>query len=189
MEISPYSRVCKNLNNHQYQILTSIGRYLDKPIYFFGSCIRDDFVKKSSDIDAIIFTDNIEKTKVLLEDKLKSLSDGILSYKSIKMLMDTHGDSSDITFDYLFRIRLTTYSTIDLVISNIHYKNRRLMHDYYVSAKINNNPILYTLLYIIKIMYHYGFITYPIYLQIKRMVSNLYSKTTTVMEIKPYIDL
>jgi hypothetical protein len=58
-----------------------------------------------------------------------------------------------------------------------------------VSAKINSNPILYAVLYIIKIMYHYGFINYPIYLQIKRMVSNLYSKTTTVMEIKPYIDL
>lgn len=189
MEISPYSRVCKNLNKHQYQILTSIGRYLDKPIYFFGSCIRDDFVKKSSDIDVIIFTDNIKKTTALLEDKLKSLSDGILSYKSIKMLVDTYGDSTDITFDYLFRIRLSPHSTIDLVISNIHNKNRRLMHDYYVSAKINNNPILYLLLYIIKIMYHYGFISYPIYLQIKRMISGLYSKTTTVMEIKPYIDL
>jgi len=189
MEISPYSRVCKNLNKHQYQILTSIGKFLDKPIYFFGSCIRDDFVKNSSDIDAIIFTDNIEKTKVLLEEKLKSLSDGILSYKSIKMLMDTHGDSSDITFDYLFRLRLSPHSTIDLVISNIRNKNRRLMHDYYVSAKINSNPILYTLLYIVKIFYHYGFINYPIYLQIKRSVSAMYSKTTTVMEIKPYIDL
>jgi len=189
MEITPYSRVCKNLNKHQYQILSSISKYLNTPIYFFGSCIRDDFVKNSSDIDVILFTENIEKTRILLEEKIKSLSNGILSYKTLKMIMDTHGDSSNVTFDYLFRLKLSQHSTIDLVISKIKNKNARLMHDYYVSAKINNNPLLYILLYITKMLYHYGFMDYSTYLQIKRSVSGMYNKAITVMEIKSYTEL
>ena len=112
MEITPYSRVCKNLNKHQYQILSSISKYLNTPIYFFGSCIRDDFVKNSSDIDVILFTENIEKTKALLEEKIRNLSDGILSYKILKMIMDTHGDASNVTFDYLFRLKLYNYQNL-----------------------------------------------------------------------------
>jgi predicted nucleotidyltransferase len=189
MEITPYSRVCKNLNKHQYQILSSISKYLDTPIYFFGSCIRGDFVKNSSDIDVILFTENIEKTKVMLEEKIVSLSSGILSYKILKMIMDTRGDSSRVTFDYLVRLKLSQHSTIDLVISDIKNKNARLMHDYYVSSKINNNPFLYILLYITKMLYHYGFIHYSMYLQIKRSVSGMYNKAITVMEIKPYTEL
>jgi hypothetical protein len=105
------------------------------------------------------------------------------------MIMDTHGDSSNVTFDYLFRLKLSQHSTIDLVISNIKNKNARLMHDYYVSAKINNNPLLYILLYITKMLYHYGFMDYSTYLQIKRSVSGMYNKAITVMEIKPYTEL
>jgi hypothetical protein len=124
-----------------------------------------------------------------LEEKIKSLSNGILSYKTLKMIMDTHGDSSNVTFDYLFRLKLSQHSTIDLVISNIKNKNARLMHDYYVSAKINNNPLLYILLYITKMLYHYGFMDYSTYLQIKRSVSGMYNKAITVMEIKSYTEL
>lgn len=189
MEISPYSRVCKNLNKHQYQILSLISKYLNTPVYFFGSCIRDDFVKKSSDIDVILFSSNIEKTKALLEGKITTLSNGILSYKTLKMMMDTRGDSSFITFDYLVRLKLSQHSTIDLVISDIKNKNMRLIHDYYVSSKINNNPFLFVLLYVTKMLYHYGFINYSIYLQIKKMVSGMYNKAISVMEIKPYTEL
>lgn len=189
MEISPYSRVCKNLNKHQYQILSIISKFLNTPIYFFGSCIRGDFVKKSSDIDVILFSNNIEKTKLLLEGKIMTLSNGIVSYKTLKMMMDTQGDSSVVTFDYLVRLRLSQHSTIDLIISDIKNKNARLMHDYYVSSKINNNPFLYILLYVTKMLYHYGFINYNSYLQIKKMVSGMYNKAITVMEIKPYIEL
>jgi hypothetical protein len=124
-----------------------------------------------------------------LEEKIKSLSDGILSYKVLKMIMDRHGDSTKFTFDYLFRLKLSQHSTIDLVISSIKNKNERLMHDYYVSFKINNNPVLYLILYITKLLYHYGFIHYSLYLQIKRSVSGIYNKAITVMEIKPYNEL
>ena len=103
--------------------------------------------------------------------------------------MDTYGNTNGIIFEYLFRLEITPYSSIDLIVSPTKYKNQRLAHDYYVSSKINNNPILYVILYIIKILYYYGFIEYEIYLQIKRMVSKIYSKKGTVMEIKPRIKL
>lgn len=105
------------------------------------------------------------------------------------MIMDTHGDASNVTFDYLFRLKLSQHSTIDLVVSNIKNKNARLMHDYYVSSRINNNPLLYILLYVTKMLYHYGFIDYSLYLQIKRSVSGMYNKAITIMEIKPYTEL
>jgi len=186
IEVTPYTRVCKNLNNHQYQIISFISKYLNTPIYFFGSCMRKDFVKHSSDIDVILFTNNVETTKEILEEKIKGLSIGILSYKTIQMSIDTYGDGSKVSVDYLFRLRLSHHSKIDLVISHIKNKNERLMRDYYISSKINENPIIYILLYITKILHHYGFISYSIYLQIKKAVYGSYSKTITVMEIKPY---
>ena len=63
--------------------------------------------------------------------------------------MDTYGNGKDITSEYLFRIHLTPHYNIDLIVCDIKYKNRRLMHDYYVSSKINNNILFiyeYTIL-------------------------------------------
>jgi len=185
MEISPYSRVCKNLDKTQYFILSSISKYVNSPIYFYGSCIRDDFVKRASDVDSIIFTENIDKTTSLIEEKIKTMTNGITSYKVIKLLMDTYGTGKDVTSEYLFRIHLTTLYNIDLIVCDMKYKNRRLMHDYYVSSKINSNPIFPTLLYITKVLYYYGFINYDTYMYVKRLTTKRYSKTVTVMEIKP----
>ena len=189
MEISPYNRVCKNIDKSQQYILSSISKYLNTPIYFYGSCIRDDFVKRASDVDSIIFTENIEKTKALIEEKLKTMSNGITSYKVIKLLMDTYGNGNDITGEYLFRIHLTEHYNIDLIVCDIKYKNRRLMHDYYVSSMINNNPIFPILLYITKILYYYGFMDYDSYMYVKRLTTKRYSKTLTVMDIKPSLKL
>jgi len=189
MEISPYNRVCKNIDKVQYFILSSISKYVNSPIYFYGSCIRDDFVKRASDVDSIIFTENVDKTKALIEEKLKTMTDGVNSYKVIKLLMDTYGNGKDITSEYLFRIHLTPHYNIDLIVCDIKYKNRRLMHDYYVSSKINNNILFVILLYITKVIYYYGFVDYNTYMYIKRLTTNQYSKTKTVMEIKPSIKI
>lgn len=189
MEISPYNRVCKNIDKTQYFILSSISKYINSPIYFYGSCIRDDFVKRASDVDSIVFTENIEKTTALIEEKLKSLSSGITSYKVLKLLMDTYGNGKDVTSEYLFRIHLTTHYNIDLIVCDSKYKNRRLMHDYYVSSMINHNPLFILLLYVTKIVYYYGFIDYDTYMYVKRLTTKRYSKTSTVMEIKPSIKI
>jgi len=48
----------------------SLKNYINKPIYFYGSIQRDDYLPQKSDIDIDIFTDNIDSTLHLLQNFL-----------------------------------------------------------------------------------------------------------------------
>ena len=39
-----------------------LKNYLDTELYFYGSVIRNDYVKNKSDVDLCIFTDNEQST-------------------------------------------------------------------------------------------------------------------------------
>lgn len=40
----------------------NLSMYIDKPLYFYGSILRSDYIKGKSDIDIDIFTDNTSST-------------------------------------------------------------------------------------------------------------------------------
>ena len=40
----------------------SLSKYIEKPLYFYGSVQRSDYFPGSSDIDVDIFTDNVNST-------------------------------------------------------------------------------------------------------------------------------
>jgi hypothetical protein len=49
-----------------------LKNYLDTPLYFFGSVQRDDYLPNSSDIDVMIFTDNIKSVVTKIQSFLNN---------------------------------------------------------------------------------------------------------------------
>lgn len=56
----------KKLTEKQKVFFENLSMYIDKPIYFYGSIQRNDYMKGKSDIDIDIFTDNESSTIHLL---------------------------------------------------------------------------------------------------------------------------
>lgn len=50
------------LTPKEKHFFTTLSTYIQKPLFFFGSVQRFDYVKGMSDIDVAIFTDNIPST-------------------------------------------------------------------------------------------------------------------------------
>ena len=60
------------LTPYEKDFFDKLRNYIDKPIYFYGSIQRDDYLPQSSDIDIDIFSNNVESTLVLLKNFLHS---------------------------------------------------------------------------------------------------------------------
>lgn len=51
-----------NLTQEQTNFFKRLSTYIDKPLYFYGSILRNDYFNKKSDIDVVVFTDNEKST-------------------------------------------------------------------------------------------------------------------------------
>jgi hypothetical protein len=56
----------KRLTEKQKDFFNKLSVYIDKPLYFYGSIIRSDYLPGKSDIDIDIFTDNESSTIQML---------------------------------------------------------------------------------------------------------------------------
>lgn len=59
-------RINKRLTTEQKIFFDSFSQYINKPLYFYGSIKRADFIPGKSDIDVDIFTDNESSTIQLM---------------------------------------------------------------------------------------------------------------------------
>lgn len=50
------------LTQEQTNFFKSLSSYIDKPLYFYGSILRNDYFNGKSDIDIVVFTDNEKST-------------------------------------------------------------------------------------------------------------------------------
>lgn len=50
------------LTQEQTLFFKSLSAYIDKPLYFYGSILRNDYFNGKSDIDIVVFTDNDKST-------------------------------------------------------------------------------------------------------------------------------
>ena len=62
------------LTPYEKDFFDKLRNYIDKPIYFYGSIQRDDYLPKCSDIDIDIFSNNVNSTLLLLENFLREYS-------------------------------------------------------------------------------------------------------------------
>ena len=64
------ANVKDKLTPFEQVFFNKLENYLDKPIYFYGSILRDDYFPQMSDIDIDIFTDNENSTITMLQNFL-----------------------------------------------------------------------------------------------------------------------
>jgi len=50
------------LAQEQLNFFKNLSAYIDKPLYFYGSILRNDYFNGKSDIDVVVFTDNEKST-------------------------------------------------------------------------------------------------------------------------------
>ena len=50
------------LTQEQLIFFKNLSSYIDKPLYFYGSILRNDYFNGKSDIDVVVFTDNDKST-------------------------------------------------------------------------------------------------------------------------------
>jgi predicted nucleotidyltransferase len=62
--------VRKKLLEPEIQFLKNLQKYLEMPVYIYGSLFRLDYFPNKSDIDIAIFADNLESTVNRLIDFL-----------------------------------------------------------------------------------------------------------------------
>ena len=63
----------KKLTENQKQFFDNLSIFINKPVYFYGSINRPDYIPGKSDIDIDIFADNENSTTQLLSNFLKCL--------------------------------------------------------------------------------------------------------------------
>jgi hypothetical protein len=139
----------KRLTDKQKDFFNKLSVYIDKPLYFYGSINRSDYLPGKSDIDIDIFTDNESSTIHMLCNYLhlsknkfrKSLykinSKMIYGYKGkyedelndIKIEISVYNNKykSIVLEDQNSNTVLPFYVTITLVIIKILYYNLNLI--------------------------------------------------------------
>jgi len=139
MNIIP-SVLPKNLQKY----FIELKNYLDTELYFYGSVIRNDYVKNKSDVDLCIFTDNeqstINKLKFYFHIQSKDIKKFIKKYESNELIL------------YGYKIKCK----IDDIKCEIHLYNEKFK-DYLLNemqAPLKSPFYVNIFLYILKFCYY-----------------------------------
>lgn len=129
-----------NLQNY----FIKLKNYLDTELYFFGSVIRNDYVKNKSDIDLCVFTDNEQSTLNKLKFYLHVQSN------DIKKVIKKYENDKIIVYGYKIAFVIDDIEC-EMYVYNESFKNVLLneMH-----APLKSPFYINIFLYILKLFYH-----------------------------------
>ena len=109
-------QINNRLTDKQKEFFNNLSIYIDKPIYFYGSIIRMDYIPGKSDIDIDIFTDNELSTINMLCNYL-----GLNKYDFKKSLYKIN---SKMVYGYKGKYEDKTKDiNIEIAIYNTKYKD------------------------------------------------------------------
>lgn len=172
----------------ELNFLLELKKYLQVPVYVYGSIFRKDYFSNKSDIDVAIFSDNTESTAKRMANFLEVNKSKIKIFKMKSTFQKTHKsktywgfktkymlDVSDYTknqkdWTKLFYYR-KKYKVFEIMIIDKKYKKQVLAihreHFYH------NFPFFYSLLiYFVKMLHYYFYLSKSIYYPIKRFLLN-----------------
>ena len=104
------------LTDKQEKFLDGLREYIDLPLFYYGSVMRDDYVPGKSDIDIDIFTDNEDSTISKLQHYLNK------SRKDCKKIIWNSNLSKKIINGYKIKYKSSFIKT-ELSIYNNKYKD------------------------------------------------------------------
>ena len=157
------SNVKDKLTPFEKDFFNKLEIYLDKPIYFYGSILRDDYFPQMSDIDIDIFTDNEYSLMTKMQHYLH------VSKKDFKKVAWIIKDTP--TYGYKLKYK-NKKEGIDAEFSIYNEKFKDVILEEHNSKKVL--PIHVTiLLFIIKLFYYQiPILTKKTYIYLKRLILN-----------------
>lgn len=146
------------LNEHEKDFFDNLKNYINKPIYFYGSIQRNDYMQKTSDIDIDIFTDNEYSTLLLLQNFLN-----VNKNEFKKIMYRTDNKLGGVIPG--FKIKYNDGISLEISVYNEKYKDDILN----VHRKIIDLPfyISYMLLFLKFLHYNLGVLPQQYYLYLK----------------------
>ena len=149
------------LTPYQNNFLEKLKNYIEKPIYFYGSVMREDYLPGKSDIDIDIFTDNVESTKYSLCSFLN------LQKKDLKRFVYKIGNN--LVYGYKTNYKDNNI-LLEIAIYNEKYK-LTVINEHY---QTNILPFyILTVLFFIKILfYNFSLISKNTFRRCKRFLMN-----------------
>ena len=152
------------LNEHEKEFFNNLKNYINKPIYFYGSIQRYDYIEKTSDIDIDIFTDNEDSTLLLLQNFLN-----INKTDFKKIMYRTDKKHGGVIPGY--KTKYDDGISVEISVYNEKHKQDILN----VHQKIIDLPfyIPYVLLFLKFLHFNLGILSQPYYLYLKHTLVNV----------------
>ena len=153
----------KRLTEKQKIFFDNLSNYIDKPIYFYGSIQRPDYIPENSDIDIDIFTDNETSTIQLLCN--------YLNIKREHFKKTIYKINSNVAYGYKTKYEDEVNKiNVEISIYNEKYKNI-VLNDH---ENCRYLPFYVTIiLYIIKVLfYKLNIISKKTYKRLKQFLMN-----------------
>lgn len=151
------------LTSNQSRFFENLSKYINYPIYFYGSIYRADYIPGKSDIDSVIFTDNESSTIEVICNFLNKKRSDIK--KTVMKINDK------VVYGFKTQYNDAEHN-IDTEISIYNEKHKDLvMQDYKLGQQLSLH--ITVLLYIIKyLFYNLKIISSKTYKRCKQFLMN-----------------
>jgi hypothetical protein len=156
-------KINKRLTENQKDFFNKLSVYIDKPLYFYGSINRGDYIPGKSDIDIDIFTDNESSTIHMLCN--------FLHLNKSKFRKSVYKINSKMVYGYKGKYEDESNNIkVEISIYNNKYKSI-VLHDQEINSVL---PLYVTVvLLIVKFLYYnLGIISKHTYAKCKRYLMN-----------------
>lgn len=168
------------LTPYEKDFFDKLRNYIDKPIYFYGSIQRDDYLPQASDIDIDIFSNNINSTLFLLKNFLHSYGATESEFKKTIYRMSKN---DNVIFGYKgmyidesknLKVEIALYDEKDKE-NVLHEHQRKLDFPFYIT---------FILVFLKTLYYNLGIISTKYYKTFKNFVlDNYYKKKSDFIKL------
>ena len=160
---------------HQRQFFTNLEKYLDAPLYYFGSIQRYDYSPDNSDVDAILFTNNESSSISQLQNWFQ------VSKNDFKRVAHFLPSLKRIVYGYKLKYK-TPNTSADLLIYNKTDEEIIKRDD---KRKIDMPLFIVTIMVILKTLYHQvGILPKHWYEYLKRTLMDIMDDGVNFLKIK-----
>lgn len=157
------NKIKHKLNDTQKEFVYNLSQYINTPLIFYGSILRNDYIPNKSDIDVAIFTDNENSTIYKLTDFLNIKKS---DFKKVVYKIKTkvvHG------YKYMY---INGNQDIKLEISVYNNKYKKIITNEHSICEQLPYYIGWMLIIIKCLYYHLGFISFDMYRKCKNLLMN-----------------
>ena len=178
-----------NLTPYEKDFFDKLRNYIDKPIYFYGSVQRDDYLPNCSDIDIDIFSNNVKSTMLLLENFLHNYnndesrnSDKNDSKVQFKKIIFRMSKTDKVVFGYKGQYKdESNHLNVEIALYNEKDKEEVLQEH---QRKFYFPFFITIILVFLKILHYYlGVLPFEYYDYLKNFLMNSYYKKADFIKL------